>query len=745
MAASSSSVTAVRSWRTAFLTLRDETLTNPPSIPHLLQSLIFSDAHSSFISAASDLPAHEVTSDLLFLVQLVANACQFQHDLVPTFSNTCRLIHDLSHRVPLDINSSSWFLLLDSLTKLMDYFLSKETSTASLYKPVLECLETLRHLVGENQRKFSLQDDIQLVNVVLHIIARMHMNVISLYSSSGNQKSAIEMGKKLPRNGSLWEVQTASFTMLGELYSRTGSSFPIDIWQSTIQVFRKLMDLLASKNLVVEEIIMSRFYASLLHCLHLVLMDPKGSISEHVSSFVAYLRMFFVYGLTSGTQLTCAAGSSKDKESVFPSFKLTVEEPKRTNNTPYRPPHLRKKESLNARQAKSLYLQGSSDHISSMADVTSSDSDYSDSDGSLKDINGSRCSKIRVSAIVCVQDYYEINIGHWSNLRLKASNGHSVVFWNDVWLGEVPLKDLFPRLYALSINKMGKVVEFRANNAAGWVWDIQMRRNLLDWEIEQWNIWVGIPPPCVETFLWQVVHQRVAVKEELLKRGVVGIEDPLCLLCGSFGETISHLFLHCEWDDLLLNSCIWKFIPRAVLWTIWKSRNEVIFKKEKLDVVRLFFIACFRILSWFAASFDMHIPFDSLVDGFLKINVDGAMVKGWNKGGIGGLIRDSSGVMIHWFSEKVRGGLLILAKLLAIKRGLSMLNDSCLDLNQRIILESDSSVAVKWIKNPELSNPMFQSLVKEIVSFKEGKDILLRLILRATNWEADRLAKDGIG
>ncbi|XP_039045292.1 HEAT repeat-containing protein 6 isoform X2 [Hibiscus syriacus] len=404
MAASSSSVTAVRSWRTAFLTLRDETLTNPPSIPHLLQSLIFSDAHSSFISAASDLPAHEVTSDLLFLVQLVANACQFQHDLVPTFSNTCRLIHDLSHRVPLDINSSSWFLLLDSLTKLMDYFLSKETSTASLYKPVLECLETLRHLVGENQRKFSLQDDIQLVNVVLHIIARMHMNVISLYSSSGNQKSAIEMGKKLPRNGSLWEVQTASFTMLGELYSRTGSSFPIDIWQSTIQVFRKLMDLLASKNLVVEEIIMSRFYASLLHCLHLVLMDPKGSISEHVSSFVAYLRMFFVYGLTSGTQLTCAAGSSKDKESVFPSFKLTVEEPKRTNNTPYRPPHLRKKESLNARQAKSLYLQGSSDHISSMADVTSSDSDYSDSDGSLKDINGSRCSKIRVSAIVCVQD-----------------------------------------------------------------------------------------------------------------------------------------------------------------------------------------------------------------------------------------------------------------------------------------------------------------------------------------------------
>ncbi|KAL1086588.1 hypothetical protein V6Z11_D08G124900 [Gossypium hirsutum] len=368
MAASSSSMTAVRSWRTAFLTLRDETLTSPPSIPQLVQSLIFSHSHSSLISAASDLPAHEVTSDLLFLIQLVANASQFQHDLVHTFSNTCRLIHDVSHRVSLDINTSSWALLLDSSTKIIDHFLAKATSSASLYKPTLECLETLRYLVSENQRKCSLPDDIQL------------------------------------RNGSLWEVLTASFTMLGELYSRSGSSFPVDIWQSTIQVFRKMMDLLASKNLVVEDIIMSRFYASLLHCLHLVLLDPKGSLSEHVSSFVASLRMFFVYGLTSGNQVICAAVSSKEKEFGSPRLKLTLEEPKQTNSTPYRPPHLRKKDNLNTRQAKALDPQSSSDQISSMVDVTSSDSDYSDSDGSLKDINDSRCSKIRVSAIVCIQD-----------------------------------------------------------------------------------------------------------------------------------------------------------------------------------------------------------------------------------------------------------------------------------------------------------------------------------------------------
>ncbi|XVF10239.1 hypothetical protein REPUB_Repub07fG0165800 [Reevesia pubescens] len=404
MAASSLSVAAVRSWRTAFLTLRDETLTSPPSISQLVQFLIFSHSHSFFISAAPDLPAHEVTSDLLFLIQLVANAPQFQQDLIPTFSNTCHLIHDVCRRASLDMNSSSWTLLLDSFTKMVDFFLAKATSNAALYKPVLECLETLRYIVSENQRKCSLSDDIQLVNFLLHIIARSHLDLISMFRLSGNQKSAIEMGKKLPRNGSLWEAQTASFSMLGEVYSRTGSSFPVDILQSTIQVFRKMMDLLASKNLVVEDVVMSRFYASLLHCLHLVLLDAKVSISEHVSSFVASLRMFFVYGLTSRPQIICAAAGCKEKESGSPSLKLTSEEPKRTNNTPYRPPHLRRKDGLNTRQAKAQDPQSSSDHDSSMVDVTLSDSDYSDNDGSLKDINSSRCSKVRVSAIVCVQD-----------------------------------------------------------------------------------------------------------------------------------------------------------------------------------------------------------------------------------------------------------------------------------------------------------------------------------------------------
>lgn len=134
--------------------------------------------------------------------------------------------------------------------------------------------------------------------------------------------------------------------------------------------------------------------------------------------------MFFVYGLTNGNQVICAAVSSKEKESGSPRLKLTLEEAKRTTSTPYRPPHLRKKDSLNTRQAKALDPQSSSDHISSMVDVTSSDSDYSDSDGSLKDINDSRCSKIRVSAIVCIQ----VSLEHHSFLLVITFDFISPMF-----------------------------------------------------------------------------------------------------------------------------------------------------------------------------------------------------------------------------------------------------------------------------------------------------------------------------
>uniref|UniRef100_A0A2P2LUC3 Uncharacterized protein MANES_17G015000 n=1 Tax=Rhizophora mucronata TaxID=61149 RepID=A0A2P2LUC3_RHIMU len=414
---SSSAATAIRTWRTAFLTLRDETSTSSPkseSIAQLLQDLIFTQS-SSLLSAASDLPAHELTSDLLLLLELAAN-CPPQHsqDYVPIFSNISCLMHDICQRqrVCLQINASSWTIILQSYGKMLQILLGKpkpgaaslSPSYAPTNRPAMDCILTLRHLVDIYHQKSSLLDNSQLVNFLLHVIECSHLHLLSSSHTSTNQMSSSATSKRLSRYSNLWQVQTIALTMLGEAFVRIGSSFPPDIWQSTIEVLRKVMDVLAAKNLLVEDNIMSRFYASLLNCLHLVLTDCKGSISDHVSAFVVALRMFLVYGLATRMQFAGPAHDHWEKELPLRSLKSTSEEPVSKNCALYRPPHLRKMDSSYMKQSTAQDSHCSSDHECYVSVFMSSDSECSDSDGSGRDNNSFQSSKVRFGAICCIQD-----------------------------------------------------------------------------------------------------------------------------------------------------------------------------------------------------------------------------------------------------------------------------------------------------------------------------------------------------
>ncbi|XP_039005940.1 uncharacterized protein LOC120133425 [Hibiscus syriacus] len=70
-----------------------------------------------------------------------------------------------------------------------------------------------------------------------------------------------------------------------------------------------------------------------------------------------------------------------------------------------------------------------------------------------------------------------------SNSKLIVGNGESIFFWNDIWADESPLKFLFPRIFVLSPNKEGKIAEFGSFESSGWVWNVQTRRSLSDWEL----------------------------------------------------------------------------------------------------------------------------------------------------------------------------------------------------------------------------------------------------------------------
>lgn len=127
-----------------------------------------------------------------------------------------------------------------------------------------------------------------------------------------------------------------------------------------------------------------------------------------MSGFVAALRMFFSYGISSRTQLTSPVVGQKEKELSLASLKMRLEDPKKTDRTPYRPPHLRQRDSSNTKQTGARGSQSLSDHESSVLDFASSDSDYSDSDGSIKETENIQKSKVRVAAIVCIQVIFAI-------------------------------------------------------------------------------------------------------------------------------------------------------------------------------------------------------------------------------------------------------------------------------------------------------------------------------------------------
>ncbi|CAI9786720.1 unnamed protein product [Fraxinus pennsylvanica] len=378
----------VRTWRMAFLTLRDETLASPPrpTVVHLLNHLIFSQ-FDYLIAAAPDLPPHEVTSDVMFLLELARNISHTEEleDVIPSFVQLSHLIHSVSIRASLQMNSTSWALVLDSFKRIVEVFLDKARTNnifvgnVTVIKATKLCLESIRCLFNLYQAIALLSDSEQLLNFLLQVVTCFHGE--SIYSSclSDNHKAFVY--------NNVLEVQTIAFTMIGEVYSRVSSSLPFQIWQSSIEVLSKVMDVLASKTLLVEDTIMAMFYIELLHCLHLLLADPRGSLSGHVAGHVAALRMFFHYGLTNKSHL----GST--------SKNLNFSESSISKSGRYRPPHLRKKfmENIKLKDEESLL---SSDHELSL----SSDSDCSDNDGSATDACSHHFAKARLGAIVCIQD-----------------------------------------------------------------------------------------------------------------------------------------------------------------------------------------------------------------------------------------------------------------------------------------------------------------------------------------------------
>ncbi|KAJ0964271.1 hypothetical protein J5N97_029393 [Dioscorea zingiberensis] len=396
----------VRSWRTAFLTLRDETLIPPPpsAILALLQNVVLPHPSATLIAAAVQLPPHEVTSDVVLLAGLASAALECP-DAAAASVQICHLIHDATCSIRLDINSSCWTTMLNFFEKITKQLLYEADTvnfagvSTTRVEVISEILEIIRHIYRTYGPKSSLSENTELVGILLCLISCLHTELLTVYHSNFPLSPATDIGVISPKSKSLWEMQTIAYSIVGEALSKLGSSISANLWQCVLEGLRKAMDFLASKNLIVEDYVMSRFYATLLHCLHLILSDPKGSLSCHVAGFVATLQMFFTYGLSSRSFINPTANGSINEENGASNLKSRFVESSKNEQGRYKPPHLRRKETM-MQSPKSLSY---ADSELSKNGFTSSDSDHSDGDGFAKFEDHYRSSKARMAAINCIQ------------------------------------------------------------------------------------------------------------------------------------------------------------------------------------------------------------------------------------------------------------------------------------------------------------------------------------------------------
>uniref|UniRef100_J3MQE8 DUF4042 domain-containing protein n=1 Tax=Oryza brachyantha TaxID=4533 RepID=J3MQE8_ORYBR len=330
-----------------------------------------------------------VGSDVAFLAETAAavGSCDGADDAL---RGVCHLIHDIMCKTNMEINSSCLLAMLKFLDVLMQCSLEGAcgkglSARKTALDTVSECLQILRFLSKDFGGSTSLPENVHLLRALISIVSCMQSELNLLDRPNGAGFSSHTSGLINNRNSNIWDMEVSAFSMIEDTLSKIASNLSEDLWQSVVEVLRKVMDFLTARNFIIENNIMSRFYTSFLRCLHSVLSDPKGSLSAHVPGIVANLQIFFVYGLKSSPP------------AITPVEYKTVS---KSSAGRYKPPHLRERSG----KGDDSFDGRSSDNESCRYDVSSSDSDMSDSDGYVKTGDRFRSSKARLTAIVCIQD-----------------------------------------------------------------------------------------------------------------------------------------------------------------------------------------------------------------------------------------------------------------------------------------------------------------------------------------------------
>lgn len=289
----------------------------------------------------------------------------------------------------------------------------------------------------------------------------------------------------------------------------------------------------------------------------------------------------------------------------------------------------------------------------------------------------------------------------------------------------------------------------------------------------------------------------MAVKENLIKRGVAIENGGLCDSCGLVLESVAHLALWCnvswkfwyltmvrvgivwcipgsfsavleEWPALRFKSdrILWDLIPSAVVWSIWMARNNQVFGQKEFNFDSIWDLHLMRMMWWTKASweecpysahdFTQHfekLKYKSLVRpvrnqvwcpptaNSVKFNVDGSTRGSPGVSGIGGVLTKQDREIIGMFA--VATGVLwaYQAEVNAIHRALNFCKEYT---TSHVYIESDYSLAVGWV-NRKANRPW--ALLNELNAIdwlvSDVGCLGIGHIYREVNSMADYLAKLG--
>ena len=188
-------------------------------------------------------------------------------------------------------------------------------------------------------------------------------------------------------------------------------------------------------------------------------------------------------------------------------------------------------------------------------------------------------------------------------------------------------------------------------------------------------VWALKLPRKIQSFVWRLSCNILPTRDNLVKRN---ISSPMeCPICGAASETTKHIFGQCiyarkvwegkdlaielynDWGDEMVDKLwnVWKFkgevalkIVAVVSWSLWNVRNSAVFRDVVKIPAKVFpdamkYIQEFteaNALSW---SFVPPIAKNKIVcsaplEGWYKVNMDGAVFADLVKVGVGVVIRN---------------------------------------------------------------------------------------------------------